>query len=60
MHDFNGDARVNLDDATEFADCMCGPDRDLGSGECRVFDSDRDNGVDMADAAAFQRAFTGP
>ena len=60
MHDFNGDARVNLNDATEFADCVSGPDGDLGFAECRVFDSDRDNDVDMADAAAFQRAFTGP
>ncbi len=60
MHDFNGDGHVGLNDATEFADCMSGPDRDLGSGECPVFDSDRDNDVDMGDVAAFQRAFTGP
>ena len=60
MHDYDGDARVNLDDAAEFPDCMSGPDGDPGFAECRVFDSDRDNDVDMGDAAAFQRAFTGP
>lgn len=60
MHDFNGNARVNLDDAAEFPDCMSGPDGDLDFADCRIFDSDSDNDVDMTDCAAFQRAFTGP
>lgn len=49
-----------LDHAAEFADCMSTPDGDLGYAVCGVFDSDRDNDVDLADAASFQRAFTGP
>ncbi len=60
MHDYDGDGRVYLDDANEFSACMSGPGGDPGSSECRVFDSDRDNDVDVADAAAFQQAFTGP
>lgn len=60
MHDFNGDTRVNLDDMTEFVACLNASGGDPGFAECHVFDSDRDTDVDLADAAAFQRAFTGP
>ncbi len=48
-----------LNDAAEFVECMDGPDGGLGLG-CLVFDGDGDDDVDLTDAAAFQRAFTGP
>ena len=49
---------VNLDCWFDFASCMTGPDVPYPSG-CNVFDTDGDGDVDLMDAAAFQRAFTG-
>ena len=57
--DYNLDCGVGLDDHTGFADCLTGPDGMLSTG-CEVFDSEDDEDVDLADAATFQRAFTGP
>lgn len=58
MHDYNRDAKVDLDDATIFSDCFIGPDHSYKS-NCQYFDSDRDMDVDLFDAASFQREFTG-
>jgi len=65
--DFDDDGDVDLDDYTVFADCLAGPgatpaptDPQVTVQECLdVFDSDRDDDVDLADFASFQEYFTG-
>lgn len=59
--DYDNDGDVDLDDHTEFPDCMSGPDPVvLPSQECRsAFDSDADDDVDLDDFAAFMVSFTG-
>ena len=57
--DFDANCVVDLDDYSDLSDCLTGPDV-LSSAGCEVFHSDADEDVDLKDAAAFQRAFTGP
>lgn len=45
-------------DFAALVNCLNGPDVPA-SPDCEVFDLDSDGDVDLADAAAFQRAFTG-
>ena len=58
MHDYIEDGAVDLDDNIEIVDCLTEPNG-TAAPECAVFDSDRDDDLDMEDAAAFQPAFTG-
>ncbi len=59
--DWEPDCDVDLDDYVAFGSCMTAPspDGELVAG-CQVFNLDHDGDVDLADVAAFQRAFTGP
>jgi hypothetical protein len=51
---FGGVPDVDLDDHTDFADCVDGPNGGLAGGcECSDFDADSD--VDLADYAIWQQ-----
>jgi hypothetical protein len=56
--DCDGDGDVDLDDYTEMALCLLGPDSTLGSG-CECLDFDLDNDIDLVDFAELQVEFTG-
>jgi len=56
--DGNGDCRISLDDHIEFVACFSGPEVSAAP-ECACYDMDGDGHVDLADAARFQRDFTG-
>jgi len=56
--DCNSDGGVDLVDFGDIDVCLSGP----GGGvtlDCRCFDLDRDDDVDLTEVAAFQRSFTG-
>jgi len=55
--DFDGD--IDLDDATVLHDCLTGPGDFDRLCDCRFLDIDHDRDVDLADFAAFQRAYGG-
>ncbi|UCG17762.1 MAG: hypothetical protein JSV19_06970 [Phycisphaerales bacterium] len=55
-YDCDGDGDVTLDDYVCLDDCLTGPGGGLLT-DCYNFDLDDDNDVDLADFAAFQRAF---
>ncbi|MHC4064061.1 MAG: formylglycine-generating enzyme family protein [Planctomycetota bacterium] len=54
--DWNTNGVIDLDDYAQFPACLTGPSGGLGPG-CGVFDFNDDDDVDLADFAAFQRAF---
>lgn len=58
--DWDGD--VDSDDFEVFAECMTGPDGDLGAlgCRCRAMDFDSQDDVDLRDFAEWQISFTGP
>lgn len=58
--DCNEDGGVNLIDAERFTVCMSGPTGAPPVDDCRCFDVNRDDTVDLLDFAAGQRSFTGP
>jgi hypothetical protein len=55
---FDADEDVDLDDYSEFANCLTGPGGGLLPG-CEPADMDLDQDVDLSDVTWFQRAFTG-
>jgi hypothetical protein len=59
--DCNSDGGVSLWDYSDLEYCLSlsGPEVGPVSGDCRCFDVDRDDDVDLADAAEFQESFTG-
>lgn len=57
--DDNGDGRISMYEYTRFAACLSGPETGPVGGPCVNHDADQDGDVDLADFAAFQRAFTG-
>lgn len=61
MGDGDWDHDVDMNDLVIFAECMTGPDGDLGSlgCECRVMDFEGEDDVDLWDFAQWQLAFTG-
>ncbi len=54
--DCNEDGGVNVFDHHTFAPCMNGPSPDLFDPDCVCFDTDRNNTVDLRDAAIFQNS----
>ncbi|MHC4697987.1 MAG: hypothetical protein ACYTFA_14740 [Planctomycetota bacterium] len=56
--DCEDDGDVDLNDFEAFEDCLTGPDTPVVDDECRCFDVDRDNVVDLADLATIQTTFT--
>ena len=54
--DADGDHDVDLEDYTEFAACMTGPDAGPPATGCGLFDFDSDNDVDLEDYRAFKAA----
>jgi hypothetical protein len=61
--DYDGDGDVDGDDFWYWSGCMTGPAGSLPDPNCAAFDFDLslgDGKVDLADLAAFGRAFTGP
>ncbi len=56
--DIDGDCDVDLDDFSMFFGCASG-DGVIAAKGCECFDADRDGDVDMIDAGAMFRAFTG-
>lgn len=57
--DSDEDGDVDTDDWVYFTNCIDGPNVSYETG-CQYHDFDLDSDVDLADAAAFQRAYTGP
>ena len=57
--DCNSDGWVNLLDCNDLNDCLLGPDVGPLPQECRCFDLDGDDDIDLADVARFQREFAG-
>ena len=60
--DYDGDGNVDGDDFWYWSGCMTGPGGSLPDPNCAAFDFDfslSDGKVDLADLAAFGRAFTG-
>ncbi len=57
--DGEGDGDVDLADLDGFVACLAGPDACPGDYSCAIFDFDGNGRVDLRDAGAFQRAFTG-
>jgi|GEM_PF-2103711 len=55
--DFTNDCAVNLDDFSEFEECLNGPGGGLPESECWRGDCDDDGDVDLQDFGAFQAAF---
>ena len=56
--DYNGDCYIDLEDYTEFNDCLSGPGETMKP-ECWMFDINDDCCCDMRDFQLFQREFTG-
>ena len=48
---------IDLIDYAEFADCLSGPESAVFI-DCKVFDFDADNDVDLSDYSTFQANFT--
>lgn len=58
--DCNADGVPNLLDHKAFVDCLTGPGNDIViADECRCFDVDGSETIDLADFAEFQRSFLG-
>jgi hypothetical protein len=58
--DDDDDGDVDLANYVDFLSCMDGPHNDhAGTSPCLIHDADGDYNVDLSDAAAFQRDFTG-
>jgi len=57
--DCDEDGDVDLDDYAFVADCLLGPDAELGDA-CACVDLDGDGDADLADVALFQQGFDGP
>jgi hypothetical protein len=57
--DYEPDGDVDLADYVQFSVCLTGPDGGPLLAGCRIFDSDCDDDVDLADAADLQSNFTG-
>ena len=57
--DADGDGVIDLGDHAAFPACMTGPNNGPVAPACAVFDFEPDNDVDLADFAAFMRAFVG-
>ncbi|MHC4698895.1 MAG: hypothetical protein ACYTFA_19370 [Planctomycetota bacterium] len=56
--DCEDDGDVDLNDFEAFEECLTGPDAPVVDAECRCFDVDRNNVVDLADLARIQTTFT--
>ena len=56
--DCNHTGGVNLLDYDAFAACLSGPEVKQTAPDCSCFDIDRDQDVDLSDAAEFQASFT--
>ncbi len=54
--DCNEDGGINVFDHHAFAPCMNGPNSDLFDAGCVCFDADRNDTVDLRDAAMFQNS----
>ena len=57
--DCNADGAVNLHDYGDFESCLSGPGDTLSLSDCRCFDLDGDNDIDLRDVARFQTEFNG-
>jgi len=57
--DVDCDGDVDLLDVVRYVDCLIGPNENISDESCNVFDTDGDSDVDLADAAALQRFFSG-
>ncbi len=57
--DCNEDGGINLYDYSDFEACFSGPGGILPDSTCACFDLDSDRDVDLRDAGAFQRSFSG-
>jgi hypothetical protein len=56
--DWEDDGDVDLNDFEAFEYCLTGPDGPVVGDECRCFDVDRNNAVDLSDLATIQTMFT--
>lgn len=54
--DCNTDGATDLGDYDSFRACLTGPGATPGP-DCRCYDLDQDNDVDLTDVAGFQRSF---
>ena len=57
--DCNADGGVDLFDYDEFFECLTGPSMGPPVGDCRCYDANRSDTVDLADFALIQATFNG-